>query len=430
MRVCLISSEHGPDGGIGHSRRRMATLLASRHEVTLIHSGGAGPECSTAPDSGVREVFVDPSRQPASTFSYEDHRLSAAVLAAIEQHYAGAGPDYVEAPDYRGHGLVPMQARRAGHPLLRETVFCVQLCATAELVLLHDEGLGHPEQRQMADLEREQLRLADRILWRGGDTLDLYRRHYPFELPEAVRIRAPFERPAEPPEARRRSTDGPLRLLYVGRLQGVKGALDLAEACLRIPHDDWELTMIGADTPTGPGGQSVKRLVEAIFAGDPRLAIEGPIDHRDLQRRWAEYDLVVMPSRFEVWSNVTLEAMRAGLPVLATPVGGPAELASPGVTGWHADGPGPEPIGRALAALLEDRDEIERVRSSGAVFERFLGLTDSGEIIRAYDRMLAEPRPEVSRRGRGRGTRAWARIARRTSLSRAAAVAASAPRRE
>lgn len=401
MKVCIISSEHGPAGGIGHSRRRMASLLASRHEVTLIHSGGVTEERSTPSDSEVREIFLDPPRQLAeSIFCCEDHKLSAAVLAAIEEHFPDGGPDYVEVPDYRAHGLVPMQARRAGHPLLRETMFCVQLCSTAELMLLHNRELLHPQQRVQADLEREQLRLADRIVWRGGETLEMYRRYYPFELPEAVRIRAPFHRPDDPPVAERRPTDGPLRMLYVGRLQRFKGAPDLAEACLRLPHDDWTLTMIGGDTATAPVGQSVRDTIEQMFAGDPRLTIEEPVAYDELQRRFPEFDLVVVPSRFEVWSNVTMESMRAGVPVLATPGGGPAELVVPGVTGWHTDDLGARAIGQAISRLIEDREEVERVRASGKIFERFLELTDREEILGTYDQMLSELRPTVSARAR------------------------------
>jgi glycosyltransferase involved in cell wall biosynthesis len=404
MKICLISSENGSDGGIGYSRRRMASLLASRHEVTLIHSGGIERRRWTAADSGVRELFVEPtSHQERTVFCGHDHRLSAAVLETIEHNYEDGGPDYVEVPDYRAHGLVPMQARRAGHPLLRETLFAAQLCSSAELVFLHDRNHDDPERRLLGDLEREQFRLADRIVWRGGDTLDLYRRYYPFELPEAVRIRAPYKRPVEPPRAQRRKTDGPLRLLCVGRLQRFKGAVDLAEACLRLPRDDWELTMIGRDTPSAPTGQSVRETIEAMFDGDPRLSIEEPLEYDELQQRWAEYDLLVVPSRFEVWSNVTVEAMRAGLPVLATPVGGPAELVAPGITGWHSDDLGSRALGRALLGLLEDREEVERVRASGAIYERFLEFSDPEPILDAYERMFEAARPPASMRS-GRRT--------------------------
>jgi hypothetical protein len=243
--------------------------------------------------------------------------------------------------------------------------------------------------RFTAAMEREQLRLADRLVWRGGDTLDLYRRYYSgLALPEAVRVRPPLQLPDQPPELPPLDPSAPLRLLYAGRLQRFKGALDLVEACMGLPGDDWELTMAGADTLTGPLGRSVRETIEVLSADDPRVRLKDPIPHDELQRVWPAHDLLVIPSTFEAWSNVATEAMRAGLPILATPAGGPAEIVEPGVTGWHSDGLGPDSLRRALGPLLEDRAAIERVRSSGAVFERLRRLTDPDETLDAYDRLL------------------------------------------
>lgn len=391
MRICFVSPEHSPWGGIGHSLRNLAGVLASRHEVTLIHSGAGPDENAPEPAPGVREVFADPTGKLATIdFACEDHRRSAAVLEAIERAYEGSeGPHYLEVCDYRGHGLVPLQARRAGHPLLRDTLAGVRLAGAVELVSLHDGTAGR-ETRLVSDLEREQFRLADRVLWRGGDTLDLYRRHYSdLEFPEAVRIRPPLEVPANASTPPPGLAGRPLKLLYVGRLQRFKGAIDLVEACMGLPLDEWELTMLGADTATAPLGQSVRSTIEALCGDDPRVRLEGPLPHEELQRAWAEHDLFVIPSRFEPWSNVAIEAMRAGLPILATPVGGPAEIVDPGVTGWHTDGIGPDALRRGLSELLEDRAAVDRVRASGAVLERLRALTDPEGVVDSYEEMLA-----------------------------------------
>lgn len=401
MRLCLVSSEHSPWGGIAHSIRRLASLLASHHEVTVIYSGGGNGSSPVSEGHRVQEITAEPHGLIEQTaFSCEEHQRSGAVLEAIERAYEGTrGPDYIEFCDFRGHGLVTLQARRAGHPLLRGALIAVKACGSSELLCQHDGTLNQPTMRLVADLEREQFRLADRLLWPGGDTLELYRRYYSdLGLPEAVRIRRPLEIPNTPTVPKPRDPAEPLRLLYVGRLQRLKGALDLAEGCQGLPVDDWTLTMIGADTPTGPMGLSVQMTIESMWAEDPRVQIDPPLPHEQLQSRWQSYDLLLLPSRFEVWGNVGLEAMRAGLPILATPVGGPAELVDPGVTGWQTDDLGPDSIRRSLAGLLENREEIESVRSSGAIFERFLQLADPDEILASYDRLLgAVPRKPVSR---------------------------------
>jgi glycogen(starch) synthase len=383
VRICLLSSEHSPHGGIGHALRRLAEVLEVRHEVTLIETAQLGP----GPRFG------------ELSFAGEDHRRSAFALEEIERIYGSEGPDLLEACDYRAPGLVPLQAKRAGHESLRETVVAVRVSSTAELLALHDGRSLLPGERQVADLEREQLRLADRLIWPGGDVLDLYRRYYgDLPLPEPVRIGRPFPVPPVPPQLPPLDPERPLRVLCVGRLQRLKGTLDLVEACLRLPREDWELTLIGADTRTAPLRQSIRLTVEAMCGGDPRVRIEDAVPHEELQRRWREHDLLVVPSRFEVCANVALEAMRAGLPVLATPVGGQTAMIEPGAGGWLAEGIGAAAIGRALLRLLEDREEVERVRSSGEVFARFRRFTDPEAALDAYDELrAAKPAGAVTR---------------------------------
>ncbi|HEX5593350.1 MAG TPA: glycosyltransferase [Solirubrobacterales bacterium] len=374
MRICVVSAEHSPYGGIGHALRRQVEVLSSRHEVVLIER----PEPS--------------ERLARMSFASEDHLRSAAVLEEIEKAYEGTdGPDVLEVCDYRALGLVTLQARAAGHPLLRATTVAIRLSSTAELVALHDGRLRRPEEQRAGELEREQFRLADRLLWPGGDTLAAYRRYYGELLPEGVKTGRPFP-VAPPPDVPDLGSDGPLRILYAGRLQRVKGAMDLVDACLRLPSDDWELTLIGADTETAALGQSVKLTIERMCEGDPRVRIEDAVPHEDLQRRFGEHHLLALPSNFEFCANVALEAMRAGTPVLATPVGAQVEFVGDG-GGWLAGDVGAPALGEALARLLEEREEVERVRSSGEVFRAFRRFTDPDDFLAAYETLPEPPRP-------------------------------------
>lgn len=379
MRICIVSSEHSPYGGIGHALRRQVELLSEHHEVTLIEQ----PE----PSEGLAGL----------SFASEDHLRSAAVVEAIEEAYAGGpGPDILEVCDYRALGLVPLQARASGHPLLRETAVAIRLSSTAELIALHNGASSLPGERRVAELEREQFRLADRLFWPGGVILDLYRRHYGDALlPLPVKVGRPFPVPEQPPQPPSPSA-GPLRILYVGRLQRLKGVLDLVEACLGLPNDDWELTLIGADTDTAAMGQSMKLTIEAMCEGDPRVRLEDVLPHEELQQRFSAHDVLVSPSTLEFGPNISLEAMRAGLPVLATPTGAQTEMIEDGVSGWLAEDVGVVALRSALARLLADRSEVERVRNSGEVFAAFARFTDSAPLLRAYE--------DLAETSGGRGT--------------------------
>jgi glycosyltransferase involved in cell wall biosynthesis len=398
MRVLLVSSEHGRDCGLGISVARLGRLLAREHEVTVIHAyEDAAPVGEESGPPTLRQRVVDPSRLPPIAFSCDDHARSAAVAMAIEEAYGDSPPDYAEFPDYRGHALVPLQARAAGSPSLRGTEIAIRLRGLAELICLYDGTWPRPEHRMVFDLEHEALRLCDRMIHPGESVLETYRAQTEgIDFGGAERVRLSFE-PGPEPEATP-SGEGPLRILFAGRLQRVKGVLPLVEACLEAEDPNWRLTLVGGDTETAPMSQSVRMTIEAMVGDDERVEIRGPVPHRELQQLYGEHDLVAVPSYFEVWSNVALEAMRAGAPVLACPCGGLAEIVEDGVTGWLAAGTGREPIRRALEGLLADRGEVERVRTSGVPRARFLELTDEDEVLAEYRALLerSTPRPQKS----------------------------------
>lgn len=360
MRICLIAPP-------GEAYPRLAELLGRDHEVTLIRSE------ETKPSAEVER----------GSYAGAGHRLSAAVMEAIRAAYQ-QGPDLVEAPDRRALGLVPLIARRCAEPLFERTRFAVRLFGTRELASLHDGVSGNPQLRLLGELEREQLRLADCLLHGGGDSADLYRRYYGGGLPEAVELGLPGL-PTEPVPPRP-DPAGTLRILYSGELTRGGGALDLATACLRLPVDGWSLTMVGPDTETAPAGQSARLTIEAMFRGDPRLAIASPEEAGPLD--WSLYDLAAVTPTFAVWAEPALEAMRHGLPLLATPVGQLPALVEPGATGWLAGGTGPEAIRDVLLGLIEDPERVARLRGAEAVVERHRRLSDPERVREGYERLL------------------------------------------
>lgn len=392
MDVCLIAPAPSEAGSPGHSPRRLAGLLAERHEVTLVHSGYVG-EPEPPPNPRFREVCAElPAELATLKFACDDHRHSAAAMEAIRRLYGDRGPDYLEVPDFRAHGLVPLQARRSGDPLLAATTIAVRISPATELRNLHDGLLRQPGNQRLAELEREQLRLADRLLWPGGDCLDLYRRYYEgVELPPEVQLRPPFELPDGSAPSRAGREEGPLRLLYLGDLRRSQGVIDLVEACRLLPPDSWHLTLLGADTATAGMGQSVRATVEAMSGDDERLEF-GRADEPATATAIAGADLLVLPARLEVSAGVALRAMAAGVPVLTTPVGDLVEVVEAGVSGWHADGVGAEALARALQRLQADRGELQRVREQGGPARRARELADPERVLAAYDELLERGR--------------------------------------
>ncbi len=376
MKVCLLCPEPTEWADVRPEVEALAEALAVEHEVALVRTG------------------VEPADPPAFDFACPDHLHAAVAMEEIRATYGGEGPAYLEAPDFRAHGLVALQARLAGEPLLSGTTIAVRTIAPTGLISLHDGTLREPGRRRVAALEREQLRLADHVVWPGGDALDVQRRQRA-ELPLPATARIPVPAPTATP-APRREPGGPLRLLYVGSLQRHLGALDLVEACLALPDDEWELTMCGEDTDTGGMGQSARLTIEAMSADDERIHLRGPIAANELERRAGDFDLLVAPSRFQVASHGTLAAMACGLPVLATPVGVLSELVEPEVSGWLTEGVGAGPLRRSLSRFLDDRGGLERMRASEAPVRRAGERAAPERVREGYRELLGGARPSIS----------------------------------
>lgn len=373
----------------------LAGFLAADHEVTLVtssqHAGALPP---AAP--GVRRVAASEPDHVVGGFACPHHAYSAAVLTAIEAAYGdGPGPDLLEAPDFTAESFVALQAARTGHELLARTRFVVRLRGTLEVALLHNDVWPRDEQEELLAvyaMERELLARADRLVHAGGDTLAACARYYgEHALAPATRVRLPLPALARPAPFVPRAPGAPLRLLYAGRLERRKGVLELAEAILRLPSASVRLTLVGADTTSAPLGRSMRSTIETMAGGDDRIELHDARPRAELHALMAEHDVVVLPSRFEWWANVAVEAMHAGVPVLATPVGGFTEQILHGETGWLTEGTGPRALSEAIARLADDPAAVDAMRASGAPQRHLARLTDPGEISSGYDELLAAP---------------------------------------
>ena len=148
-----------------------------------------------------------------------------------------------------------------------------------------------------------------------------------------------------PPAARDR--DGALRLVSAGRLVPAKGFDTLIEACRRARDAGLAFTL--AIHGEGPLEAALRTQIAAAALAD-RVALAG---YADLAPALAAADLFVLASRREGFGNVLVEAMAAGLPVLATRAGGPETFIADGRNGFLVAPDDPAALAAALAALAD-----------------------------------------------------------------------------
>ncbi len=149
------------------------------------------------------------------------------------------------------------------------------------------------------------------------------------------------------------------RILYVGRIdREQKGIPTLIRALARLPKSlDWTVRLVGDDW----GGSEPARALAADLGIDRRLSVEVAPPRPRVLAAFRDADLFVLPSRFESFPRVLLEAMASGLPIVATRVGGVAESV---VEGENALLVPPDDPAMLAASIL-------RIASDGPLRSRF-----------------------------------------------------------
>jgi len=404
--IVFVSREVHPitRGGIGTHVHAAAAALAEVADVTVVTHSRNEPryrelEREQDPElpAGVRFEFVaDPTLEEVGSFYSLMHAYSARVHDKLCELYPEGGPDLVEFPDYLGEGLVTVQACRALDPRLRNTRTCVRLHTTVEIArVLNGHADDHLPTRALFEGERYVLANADRIVWPGGDVLETYRRFYgPGALTDAVRQPAAAGSIAgEGSDLPSPPSEGPVKLLYVGRLERRKGVQNLVRAVAGLRREDWTLTLVGGDSDTAPLGGSMREQLERIVAGHPRIEYIDGRPRRELAELYASHHVLICPSLWECWPNVALEALEAGRPVIGTRTGGLVEMLADPDAGWSSRGRDALALAGLLEERLNERDRIDELIASGGPKRVFRKLADDDALRRTY-LDLAGARPD------------------------------------
>ena len=189
-----------------------------------------------------------------------------------------------------------------------------------------------------------------------------------FPLPQVSRVPPgysplPPPLPGERPFAEAFRLDGPF-VLFVGRLASNKGLLVLADAFDRLARSDpaARLVVVGADGGTRP---ALERRARDLGIAS-RVTITGHIeDERLLASGFREARLLALPSEYEAFGLVLLEALAHGTPVVSTRVGGIPEFIEDGKAGVLVP-PGDAPaLSDALARLWADEPLRSRLGEYG-----------------------------------------------------------------
>jgi D-inositol-3-phosphate glycosyltransferase len=186
-------------------------------------------------------------------------------------------------------------------------------------------------------------------------------------------------------------------LLYVGRIQPLKGA-DLAVRCLAQLGADASLLVVGG--PSGPDGEAevvgLRRLVDDLGLGR-RVQFVPPQSHERLVAYYQAADVCLVPSRTESFGLVALEAAACGTPVVAADVGGLGSVVDDGHTGFLVEGRAAADYAAPVELLLSD-PQLARAMGVNALARsgRYMWSIAAARLRRLYGDLAARAPLECS----------------------------------
>lgn len=145
-------------------------------------------------------------------------------------------------------------------------------------------------------------------------------------------------------------------ILFAGRVIPRKRALDLVQAFARIASQapSAQLRIAGEYSSEKEYAGTICQVIQnAGLAG--RVHLLGPLSEAEVLAEFAACDVLALPSAQETTPMVIAQAMAAAKPVVATPVGGVAEMVSDGETGCLVNVGDIDGLANALLCLLQDR---------------------------------------------------------------------------
>jgi len=167
-----------------------------------------------------------------------------------------------------------------------------------------------------------------------------------------------------------------------------KGLEYIVKALARLhPRRRVRLTVIGEDW----GGVERLRSLARSLGVEDRIVFRGLLSRDEVVRAYASAEVFVLPSLFEPFGIVLLEAMAAGLPIVASRVGGIVDVVEDGKTGLLVPSGNPEALADALEHLLSDPTLLEKMGDEGRMRAPAYSWDQlSPRILEVYREAIAE----------------------------------------
>src|SRR5437773_3110830 len=339
---------------------------------------------------GVLVSRVDSGRVPESNFLLWIYHLNSQMISKTTELFETERFDLIHAHDWVvGRAGVELK-NQLGLPLI-STIHATEIGRGG--------SLDGEYRRKVRDIERLLVDQSDGIICCSNYMLD----HIQHQLgavnakirviPNGVEV-SRFKRDSQPRLIPTGVSENRKVILYVGRIVREKGIFTLIEAFdeLRNRGKDVSLVFVGE----GPMKEDLAKEILWRRLSD-RVRLAGFVDERRLVSLYNSSDAFVLPSHYEPFGMVALEAMASRVPVVVSDVGGLSEIVEDGVTGVKVPSSDPHALAEGILRVIDNRELSERLKENAyrAVQERYRWDLIAEKTLEAY--RTSSPRPQSSK---------------------------------
>lgn len=177
---------------------------------------------------------------------------------------------------------------------------------------------------------------------------------------------------------------GPLQILVVGNVIRRKGLHVLIQALGQLPADSFQVTVAGRLDMEPEYVKQIQKLIGASQLQE-RVILKGSVQGLPLADLYRQHQLMVLPSAYESYGIVYVEAQQFGLPVIGTTAGAAKEIIHDGDNGYLMPPEDNNALAKLLQKLHHDRQLLVTLSGNAlAAYARHPKWDESCEIIRRY----------------------------------------------
>jgi D-inositol-3-phosphate glycosyltransferase len=251
------------------------------------------------------------------------------------------------------------------------------------------------EPKLRTTMEKDLAKTCDRILVATDEERGHLIRHYGAS-PETIGVvpcgvNLDLFRPWERAQARHRLgfTQDESIVLYVGRFAPVKGIDRLMEAVAHLRHHKrLRLVLVGGDGNAAPESQNFERLARKLSIQES-VTFVGRIEQDSLPPYYSAADVLVVPSYYESFGLVALEALASGTPVVATKVGAMESILRGGKIGQVVSNGSPRLLAKSIEKYISGPNGLSPHEVRASVL-RFSWANVASAMIEQYGTVLKE----------------------------------------